>query len=74
MVYIKKTTLAKFPSKIKNGKKKTKQIDNTTKGNDKRRQAINVFKPHPPANNGWWYYDLFSRDTFHRGQNQKKRR
>tara|TARA_R100001594_G_scaffold132161_1_gene172211 strand:- start:760 stop:969 length:210 start_codon:yes stop_codon:yes gene_type:complete len=66
----KKNVLAKFPSRDKSGRKKSNGV---TKINDKRKKAIDVFKPHPPANNGWWYYELFSRDAFNRNQNPRRR-
>ena len=53
--------------------KKANHKKNVVKINNKRLDAINKFKPHPPANNGWWYYEMFSRDTFNRRQRQKRR-
>tara|TARA_E500000305_G_C3963878_1_gene208499 strand:+ start:471 stop:686 length:216 start_codon:yes stop_codon:yes gene_type:complete len=62
-----KSTFAKFPTKEKNGKK-ANQSKNVNKINDKRKQAVDAFKPHPPAYNGWWYYEMFSKDAFNTRQ------
>jgi len=67
-----KSTFAKFPTKSAKGEKANHK-KNVVKINNKRLDAINKLKPHPPANNGWWYYEMFSRDTFNRRQRQKRR-
>tara|TARA_R100000234_G_scaffold110475_1_gene82887 strand:+ start:6352 stop:6570 length:219 start_codon:yes stop_codon:yes gene_type:complete len=68
-----KSTFAKFPSKKKVGKKVNLTKKANKKTNDKRKQAIDEFKPHPPAYNGWWYYEMFSRDTFNTRQKMVRR-
>ena len=70
-----KSTFAKFPSNKKDGPK-ADQKKNIKNNNNKRVDAVNKFKPHPPANNGWWYYEMFSRDlfnnyTYKKGKNRR---
>ena len=52
-----KTILSKFP--INKGKGKNKSYNTTF---NRRREALERMRPHPPSNNGWWYYEYF-RDT-----------
>ena len=67
-----KSTFAKFPSKTTDGEKINNK-KNVTKINNKRQLAINQFRPHPPANNGWWYYQMFSKEAFSRAQKPRKK-
>tara|TARA_R100001126_G_C4738663_1_gene107348 strand:+ start:258 stop:503 length:246 start_codon:yes stop_codon:yes gene_type:complete len=69
----KKVKLAQFPSRENSGRKKSND-DKTKKVYNRRQEELNKFKALPPAYNGWWYYEMFSRDIFYayqRGKNKK---
>ena len=72
MAYIKKTVLAKFPSKDKSGRKKSK-IGKAKTHHDKRQEALNTMKSYPPAYNGWWYYQYFMDALKSKKEKQMKR-
>ena len=71
----KKVKLAQFPSRENSGRKKSND-DKTKKVYNRRQQEVDKFKALPPAYNGWWYYEMFSRDifnnyTYRKGKNKR---